>query len=107
MSRSYKHYPCVIVGTSQNKKHAARAFRHYKGELGSGKCAYKRLFDSWEIKDWIFYSPEAVRENKKFRQLAKEVRLLQKRKVKIENYNVDVILEELKEYRNSFKYITK
>lgn len=66
MSRSYRkpyytdqqHSPY----TKLLKRKAARAVRH-AGEVADGK-QYRKHFDSWNIRDWAFYSkdPKARRK---------------------------------------------
>ncbi len=58
MSRSFKHSPVSTDGkrrtTKQSKKFANKTIRHYKKGLPNGK-AYKKLFCSYNIHDWISY----------------------------------------------------
>jgi len=57
MSRSYKHTPIHKMAPEHGKigKHFAnRRVRRYKGDLSSGK-SYRKLYDPWEIHDWITY----------------------------------------------------
>ena len=65
MSRSYKHHPFCTDrhhGAKWWKNQANRRVRHYKGELPNGK-AYKKVYESWEIRDYNWYmSKEAARD---------------------------------------------
>ncbi len=106
MSRSYKHSPVVIVGCSKNKKVANKKVRRYKGELGSF-CFYKRIYDSWEIKDYVWYSDEEKNKNKNFRKIARIIRKIYQGKLSPHNFNLEEFLEKLEDYRDSFKYVTK
>ena len=58
MSRSYKHSPVCTDGTRKTtkemKRHANHKVRQYKKGLSNGK-AYKKLFCSYDIHDWISY----------------------------------------------------
>lgn len=55
MSRSYKKNPIVKDGRSGKvgKRFANKKVRRYKGELPDGK-AYRKLYESWDIHDWVF-----------------------------------------------------
>ena len=56
MSRSYKHSPYSTDGhrrtTKASKRYANAVVRHYKKGLPNGK-AYKKLYCSYDIHDWI------------------------------------------------------
>ena len=56
MSRSYKKHPYYTDGkegsTAITKRFANKTVRRYKHKLANGK-AYKRLFCSWDIHDYI------------------------------------------------------
>ena len=106
MSRSYKHSPVVIIGCSKNKRIANRKVRRYKGELGSF-CFYKKIFDGWEIKDYIFYSYEEKIKNKEFRRIARLVRKMHRGKLDPKKFDLKDFLEKLEDYRHSFDYVTK
>lgn len=61
MSRSYKKYPVVKDcrrSSKQNKKIANRCVRRkLKGEyyIYYPKGAYRKIYNSWDIHDWIFH----------------------------------------------------
>ena len=60
MSRSYKHTPMYTDrthGAKWWKRQANRKVRHYKKELDNGRM-YKKIYESWEIHDWVSYCPE-------------------------------------------------
>lgn len=66
MSRSYKKHPWCTDGRDGRvipKRFANKAVRRYKHKLANGK-AYKKLFCSWEIHDYISRWPwqEAKKE---------------------------------------------
>ncbi len=55
MSRSYKHSPVYTDGRNGqviSKRYANKAVRKYKNKIAKGK-AYKKLFCSWDIHDYI------------------------------------------------------
>ena len=59
MSRSFKHTPVLKdnpKGRKFAKKTANRKVRNHKGELANGK-AYRKLFCTYDIYDYIFYRP--------------------------------------------------
>lgn len=105
MSRSKKHVPVMIIGTPQYKKQANRRTRHYK-ELGQHSF-YKRVFNSYDIKDYIWINYNKLKENKKFRRVAKIIRNIKKGKLKASDYNLSEFLNILEETSNSFSYIRK
>ena len=56
MSRSYKKHPfCIVAATKSNKKHANKKVRRHKMELPAKGKWYKKLFESYDIVDWISY----------------------------------------------------
>ena len=58
MSRSYKKTPIQkdnVGGRKHAKRTANKKVRQYKGEIADGK-AYRKLYCSWDIYDWISYS---------------------------------------------------
>lgn len=59
MSRSFKRTPimkmCPVHGRI-GKQFANRRVRRHKKEIPSG-CAYKRLYEQYDIHDWISYCP--------------------------------------------------
>jgi len=63
MSRSYKKNPIIKDGRSgrTGKKFANKKVRRYKGEIQDRK-AYKKLYESWDIHDYI--SMETYYEHK-------------------------------------------
>ena len=106
MSRSYKHSPCIVVGCKKEKKTANKTVRRYKGDLNNG-CAYKRLYNSYNIRDYVFYNFSEIEKNKKFREVAKIVRRIYQGKLKAESYNLDEFLEILNDTDYSFEYLRK
>lgn len=57
MSRSYKKSPVWTDrrnGAKFWKRVSNKKVRKYKGELANGN-AYKKIYDSWEIHDWVSY----------------------------------------------------
>ena len=56
MSRSYKHTPISVYTNKFLKKYANRVVRRQKMNLKVSKGGYKKVFDSWEIKDDCFWS---------------------------------------------------
>ena len=57
MSRSYKKSPVYTDrphGAKYWKRVSNKKVRRYKGKLANGK-AYKKIYDSWEIHDYISY----------------------------------------------------
>lgn len=106
MSRSYKHSPCYVIGCKKDKRIANKRVRHYLGEIGQG-CFYKRLYESYNIRDWVFYSPEERRNNEEFRRIARIVRNILKGKLRATDYNLIDFIEKLSDYKDSFDYVTK
>ena len=54
MSRSYKKNPFYTDrprGAKYWKRQANRRVRHYRGTLANRR--YRRLYNSWEIHDWV------------------------------------------------------
>lgn len=107
MSRSVKKKPVSLIKTPSAKKYAVRAFRRYKKELGRGKCAYKKLFPNWDIKDYIYYNPEMLVHRKLFRENAIVIRKILRGEIDPDNYNLDIILEELQKYKYVFHDLNK
>lgn len=63
MSRSYKKSPVAIAGEDMSQKKTANK-RVRKLPLSTtlkGK-QYKKVFNSWDIKDWVFYEKEPLSE---------------------------------------------
>lgn len=58
MSRSYKKSPVLTDGkrktTKESKRFANKTVRHYKKGISNGK-AYRKLFCSYDIHDWVSY----------------------------------------------------
>ncbi|WP_053957331.1 hypothetical protein [Inediibacterium massiliense] len=65
MSRSHKKIPIVKDSGSKewSKRQASKAVRRYKKVIQNGS-SYKKLFESWNINDFISYYPWNV-ENQK------------------------------------------
>jgi hypothetical protein len=63
MSRSVKkpYYTDSNIGA---KRYANKVVRRYKGVLANGK-AYKKVYCSYNITDWIMFCPEDVRAYRK------------------------------------------
>jgi hypothetical protein len=65
MSRSYRKHPINTDGRDgrvTQKRWANKKVRRYKNKIANGK-AYKRIFESWEIHDYISrWSWEQARE---------------------------------------------
>ena len=59
MSRSYKKHPFVSTTTSQSAKHLAnrKVRRACKGEKEQKGNSYKKLYCSWDIRDYIERGP--------------------------------------------------
>lgn len=58
MSRSYKKHPvCIIAASKSNKKYANKKVRRHEMELPSKGKAYKKIYESYDIIDWIDYWP--------------------------------------------------
>lgn len=61
MSRSYRHTPILKDGGTKGKKwrkrQASRKVRHERDPIANGK-AYCKLYDSWNIADYISYWPK-------------------------------------------------
>ena len=60
MSRSFKHNPIYTDGGHKgqiiSKRFANKTVRNYKHKIANGK-AYKKLFCSWDIHDFIMRRP--------------------------------------------------
>ena len=59
MSRSYKHSPVWTDGTGgrkAQKREANRRVRNYKHKIANGS-AYKKLFERYDIHDWVMRIP--------------------------------------------------
>lgn len=72
MSRSYRRHfykKCIFKGS---KKAAARAFRRYKRALSSG-CSYKKLYNSWDVVDLVYFEPNTLKKIKQFKLLCDEL----------------------------------
>lgn len=106
MSRSYKRKPCIVQGTKSLKRDANRVVRYFKGEIGQ-HCFYKRLYESYDIRDWVWYCPEELVKNKKYRQAARIIRKIFKGKLKAEDYNLEELLEQLQDGKHSFEFTNK
>lgn len=52
MSRSYKHTPYCGGKNKFSKKQANRRVRRYKMDLSLPKSGYKKVYCSWEIRDY-------------------------------------------------------
>ena len=65
MSRSHKKSPIVKDSGSKkwSKRQAAKAVRRYEGIISKGS-SYKKLFESWNINDFISYCPWNLEEKK-------------------------------------------
>lgn len=59
MSRSMKKTPvCKEYGSRWSKRQASKAVRRYTEDIPFGKC-YRKIYCSWNISDWRFYTPYA------------------------------------------------
>ncbi|ETT74243.1 hypothetical protein C173_09118 [Paenibacillus sp. FSL R7-277] len=64
MSRSIKKTPvCKEQASRWIKRQASKAVRRYPHDISFGK-SYRKIFSSWDISDWWFYTPykKAVNE---------------------------------------------
>ena len=106
MSRSRRKRPCYHIGCSKNKRIANRLVRRYKGELGN-YCFYKKLYESYNIIDYIYLDYEQLRMNKLFRRIAKIVRDMDKGRIPLNSYSLNELKEILEETKDSFLWTNK
>lgn len=57
MSRSYKKKPFFKATCRGMKRYANKAVRHYKDLPAYKSKAYKKVFQSYDICDYFFYTP--------------------------------------------------
>ena len=106
MSRSRRKSPCFHIGCPKLKKDANRLVRRYKGELSNGNF-YKKLYESYNIIDWIMYDKTQVLKNKEFRRVAQIIRGIGKGKIPAFPHNFRELYRILEETENSFWYPNK
>ena len=56
MSRSHKKNPFLVMRLRYGKRLASRRARRHSGSIADG-AAYKRIYPSWDVIDWVFYGP--------------------------------------------------
>ncbi|QUH21925.1 hypothetical protein [Alkaliphilus sp. B6464] len=70
MSRSFKRTPVMKTGAQGSRKFSKREsnkkVRRYNNVITNGK-AYRKLYNSWNIYDYIFYVPWSNHENYLYR----------------------------------------
>lgn len=106
MSRSRRKHPCFHIGSPKNKKVASKLVRRYRGELGSHSF-YKKLYESYDIIDWIDLSYEQLRKNKEFRKAARIIRDIYKGRVPVHKYNLRELVRILEDTKDSFLWTNK
>lgn len=69
MGKSYKKMPILKDPYDKKwvKRQASKSIRRYKLTI-SNRGAYKKIFDSWDINDYIFYKPWNVRTEKEYQE---------------------------------------
>lgn len=101
MSRSYRRhffYKCIFKG---NKKRASKRVRQHKGKIPKG-CFYKKLFNSWDVIDNIYYEPNTLKKIEEFKSLCDELESnVVDKHLTLEQ--VEEIVKDLKYYQWYFK----
>jgi len=94
------------MGCPKEKRDANRLVRRYKGELSNGNF-YKKLYESYNIIDWIMFDEKQVLKNKEFRRVARIIRDINKGRLSPYKYNYRELYEILEETSSSFWYTNK
>lgn len=106
MSRSYRKHPCYHIGCPSNKRVANRLVRRYKGDMGNYSF-YKKLYESYDIIDWIWYDESQVKQNKEFRRVARIIRSIYNGKLSLDGYDIKELMNILIDTKNSFYFVNK
>lgn len=109
MSRSHRYSPCYVIGWKSYKRIARKKVRKiFKALKDVGQYNYyKRLHESYDIRDYVWYSEKERRNNKLFRKAARIARGLHRGKLNPSEYDLHELLKTLEDYKGSFWYTNK